>query len=199
MKKLISLLIVFILYLNISLATTTAIGKVRINILNSPPIIQKMQIIPEELYPDSIAECTADVMDELPLEVKYYYRWYKNDVLLKENSKNLQNFNENDKITCKIIPEDLHGVKGLVKNISANIKEIPVQVKIMKPVLNSVGIETTTAELLKQTSMKSITGNVIGTTDAASSSLILLIIIFFLIIINLNLAVRIFAKKRLRT
>ena len=195
MGKFISLLIIFILSATLVSAESAVSGKVTIKIINRPPDISKIWITPDPAYPDSRIQCNTEASDELPDKVSYTYSWYRNDVLLPQKTPSIENMEADDEIRCEAVPLDIEGKAGEMKSASVKIQDMPLQVKLIKPALNTLGIKASTQDILKTASFSSITGNVVGAGSHGSSS-ILLMLIFIMVIVNINLIARIHAKNK---
>ncbi len=186
MKKLL-LLLILLFSLNIVIAESVQYGKVKLTVVNRAPRITSLNILPEEPYYDSMLECNAIVEDESPETVTFVYKWYKNNVLLEETSKYLTDIIDNDNIRCSVTPTDKYDEIGNTETAQTTILESPVRVKVIKPVLNIVGIQVSAKDLKQSTSMQAITGMVTGTNSSSDITVVFLLGIFVIILVGLNL------------
>ncbi len=125
-------IILLILLLSLQLVTAASVqyGEIKLTVLNRPPIIKTINILPEEPHYDSILECFTEINDETPETVVYEYEWYKNDVLLEEKSGKLSNVNDNDIIKCSVTLTDDLGETSGKKTAETIILESPLRVRI---------------------------------------------------------------------
>ncbi len=199
MRKQVSLLILLlslIAVFEIAIAEQVQYAKINIEVINRPPSIKSLSILPDEPYYDSVLECNAIVDDEQPKEVSFEYTWYKNDVLLEDKTGKLDNLNDNDRIKCEALPIDKYGEKGETKIAEITILPSPIRVKIIKPILNIAGVKINAKELKESTEMSAITGMVTGSNGNSQITLFFLLGIFAVILIILNLFGLIMAAKR---
>ena len=199
MRKSVSLLILLlslIVLSEIATAEQVQYAKINIEVINRPPNIKSLFILPDEPYYDSVLECNAIVDDEQPREVSFEYKWYKNDVLLEEKTGKLAKLNDNDRIKCEALPIDKYGEKGEIKTAEITILPSPIRVKIIKPILNMAGVKINAKELKESTEMSAITGMVTGSNGNSQITLFFLLGIFAVILIILNLFGLIMAAKR---
>ena len=192
-----ALLLILLIVSQISLAATVQYANISVTVLNRPPEIMSITILPEEAYYDSVLECVAEVSDEVPEKVSLEYRWHKNGELLGEEGKKLKDVKDNDEIRCEATPIDMHGEKGEMKSAEIKIFPMPVGIKVIKPVLNFVGVETSARELQQSISMNAVTGMVTGGGAGNSGITVLFLLgIFAIILIGINIAGLVIAMKR---
>ena len=180
------LLLILLLSLQLVTAASVQYGEIKLYVQNRPPIIKTIEILPEEPHYDSILECFTEIDDEDPETVSFEYVWYKNDVLLEEKSSTLSGVNDNDLVKCSVTLTDDLGEVGKTKTAETIILTSPVRVRIIKPVLNMVGIEISAKEVKESTSMNAITGMVTGQRETSGVTLIFVLGIFIFILILIN-------------
>ncbi len=187
------------LLLVIPVKAGTAIGYVKFNITNYPPKVENLTLMPEKPFPDSIIECSAVVLDEYVEDVRVYFEWYKNNVLLEEESSKLSNFEPGDVIKCKITPNDLaqNGTPAVISVVIQNPRASSV---ILRTTLNLLGSDTTLGEIssYQQEGLASITGFAVAEGTQNKGTVSLVGILFILVIVNINLITRRFAKKAVK-
>lgn len=175
-------------------------AEVSLGIINQPPAIAMININPEQAYSDSKLRCEVQVIDESADEVLVEYRWYKNSIMLEEKTNELSGFEEQDQITCQATPIDKFGLRGNSKTKTIQIKETTFATKATMFMLNTIGLETTTSEIviLQQQGMASVTGYVIGEVSASTSYIpLLLFLVIVLLLVNLNIFMRYKIKQRM--
>jgi len=194
--KITYLLLVIALFSIVPVKAGTAVGYVRFNITNYPPEVENITLSPEKPFPDSIIECSAVVFDEDIKNVKVYFEWYKNDVLLEEESSKLSDFKVGDIIKCKITPNDLaqNGTPAVISTVIQNPRASSV---ILRTTLNLLGSDTNLEEIssYQQEGLASITGFAVAEGTQNKGTVSLVGILFILVIVNINLIARRFARK----
>ncbi len=175
----------------------TGIAYVRFNVTNHPPKVENITLIPENPFPDSILECSAVIYDEDKRNIRVYFEWYKNDILLEEDTNKLSDFKAGDIIKCKITPNDL-AQNGTPTLISVIIQKPEVTSVILKNTLNFLGSNTNLEEIssYQQEGFNAVTGFVVAEGAQNKGPISLIGILFILIIVNINLIVRRLTKKR---
>ncbi|MFH1398806.1 MAG: hypothetical protein ABIG95_01725 [Candidatus Woesearchaeota archaeon] len=151
-------------------------GYVTVTIINRPPRITNLTILPEA-YEDTILSCTAKVEDEIPERVTIVYEWYKNgQQVLQPKGK------PGDTLSCKALPIDANNLTGEPVIVSTNIKKMPLSVRLQTFALSM-------SEAAKQT--PPVTGFVTGElTSQTSYSGVLFLLLILLILINIIIFVR---------
>lgn len=187
--------LLLILLIPCVLADNVQYAEIRFEVINRPPRITKLSFIPEDPYYDAILKCSPEIDDESPDTVSYFYSWYVNGNLVKQNSAFLADFSDNDIIRCESTPVDKHGEMGETKIIEVRILPSPVRVKFLKPVLNTVGVDVSAKELGVSTSMSAVTGMVTG-QGGSSITVFFFLAILLLIILALNLTGLLIRKIR---
>ncbi len=190
------LLLMLLLTLNISLASTVHYGEVRIRVVNKPPTITKINILPEEPYYDDVLQCHIEVDDESPETVSFDYKWYVNKKLQNRKGSTFFIFDETDNITCIATPTDQHDLQGRTKKAITKINTAPIHVKALKPTLNLAGIQVSAKEITESTSMGTITGMVTGEREGSNITLVFMLTVFTLILISINLFGLVITLKR---
>lgn len=180
------LLLILLLSLQLVTAASVQYGEIKLTVLNRPPIIKTIKILPEEPHYDSVLECFTEVNDETPETIVYEYEWYKDDILLEEKSNTLAEVHDNDIIRCSVILIDDFGESSKKKTAETIILTSPVRVRIIKPVLNLAGIEISAKEVKESTSMNAITGMVTGQRETSGITLIFVLGIFMFILVLIN-------------
>ena len=187
----ITLIDVFALNETMNENISIAYGYITISIINRPPRITKLTILPQEVYPDSILNCDVELIDERPNKVILHYKWYINGILT--NLTSISGLKPGDIVTCKVIPEDSEGLKGKEVSVTKIVKRMPARIKFMKYVINSAGINATTEKVvsLYKEGFGSITGFVVKELDTSTKTKgILWSIILGLFLINLLLRIK---------
>ena len=110
----------------------------------------------------------------------------RNNVLLEDKTKTFSGFNDNDNITCIATPNDIYGAKGEAKKAQTMISESSITVRIMKPLLNIVGVNANAKQLNSGTNLNAITGMVTGQNEDSGITLIFLLGIFLIILGAIN-------------
>ena len=180
------LLLILLLSLQLVTAATVQYGEIKLFVQNRPPIIKTIEILPEEPHYDSILECFTEIDDEDPETVSFEYVWYKNDVLLNEQSSTLSDVTDDDVIKCSVTLTDDLGLEGDTKTAETIILASPIRVRIIKPVLNMAGIEISAKDIKESTSMNAITGMVTGQRETSGITLIFVLGIFMFILVLIN-------------
>ena len=205
MKKVFLLLLIFGMICSVrAIAEGQAVaqGFVYITIINNPPKITDISFSPETAYSDSVVKCIPQVIDEVPAEVEFNYRWYRNGNLLEIQTNEIQGSSENDLITCEAVPIDCASQKGAAFSKTIRIEKTPTIARAELFALNTAGIRTSTQKILElnQQGLGSITGYVvaeIGSTGQEVSYLGLLVaLIVLIILVNINLVIRYVIKRR---
>ena len=191
------LLLILLLYLQLVAAPSKDYAEIKLEVINRPPVIKSIQILPEHPHYDSILECFTEIDDENPETLTYEYEWYKNNVLLEEKSNTLSGVSDNDVIKCSVTLTDDYSEKSKTETAETIIIVSPLRVKIIKPVLSMVGIDISANDLKESTSMAAVTGMVTGQRETSGITLIFVLGIFMFILILINaigLAIR-FRRK----
>jgi hypothetical protein len=198
MKGLVITILLALLLMPTVSAATIGYGYIIISIVNRPPEITSVSLSPNQPYPDSVLECSAEVDDESPDTVEYVYEWYKNGVLLGENSGELSGFEANDEITCSVKIIDMHDDESELVSVTTHVLEPDVETKMVKTVLKAAGVDRSYEESaeLKEEGLLAVTGFVVSEGAKGGGGIGLLLVgIFVLILINLNLVLRYRWKK----
>jgi len=195
MKAVLNFLLALVFCFSV-LATNIQYGKITIQITNQPPVITNLTILPEKPYYDSKLTCRAVIMDESASTVRIEYRWYKNGELIGKNEALNQNLNDYDEIICAATPIDWEDLRGKTVNVSTVIQATPARVKLVKPILNMIGIKVSAKTLSEATSMSAVTGMATGARDSSGLTLLFLLTIIIVILIGLNLAAILLRIKR---
>lgn len=198
--KIIYVLLTIALLSIIPIKADVGYGYVKFNITNYPPKVENITLTPEKPFPDSIIECGAVVFDEDIKNVKVYFEWYKNDILLEEESSKLSNFEPGEVIKCKITPNDLaqNGTPAVISVVIQNPRASSV---ILRTTLNLLGSDTNLEEIssYQQEGLASITGFAVAEGTQNKGTVSLVGILFILVIVNINLIARRFARKATKT
>lgn len=130
MKKVLLIIMLILISIPYISAPESVTGYVKINIKNDPPAITGLAIL--EPYKGIDLFCDADVEDEIK-DVRLSYEWYKNNVLLSEDSAILEstNFDKDDIITCKVVPNDLVQ-NGEAEQVSVKVMELSFKDKVKR-------------------------------------------------------------------
>jgi hypothetical protein len=121
------ILVILILNINVSKADLSTItGKVSMEILNSPPAITYISIVPELAYEGDILECIVKIADQHAESVIIEYKWYVNNYLVSQDSKLLEGFKRDDSVFCKAKPTDREGAVGETKTFFITIGKKPL-------------------------------------------------------------------------
>jgi hypothetical protein len=182
-------LIMLLLCLNYVYASSKAYATIEIKVINRAPEISSLAFVPNEAYYDSTLECLPVIKDETPDTVKVDYMWYKNGILMENEGNKFSGFEDNDEITCEAIPIDSYGLKGEMKSVKTKILQSNIQVRILKPMLNTAGIGVNAKELQENTNIGAITGMVTGKNTGANSGLTLLflLVLFAILLTGINI------------
>ncbi len=195
MRKL-AVLLILLLILNFTMASDVQYGKINLTVVNRPPSINSLSILPEQPYYDSVLECKAVIDDETPEKVSLEYKWYSNGVLLEASTGELIGMKDNNLIRCEATPTDTEGEKGETKIAEIKILESPARVKIIKPLMNMAGINVSVQELKEETAMSALTGMVTGRTNYSNIAVLFFLSIFALILIGLNMFGLVIGKRK---
>lgn len=115
--------VVFLVCLANVLASNVATAEVHVSVINDPPVITAVSILPEA-YEGASLDCEAAFQDELE-KINLNYKWYKNGALIgKERILHSSNFDVGDVVTCEVVPNDFVQ-DGEAKSISVDIKPKP--------------------------------------------------------------------------
>lgn len=183
-------------------ATAVAQGFVYINIINNPPEIVAIGFSPEVAYSDSVVECIPAVVDEVPKEVRFEYRWYSNGNIMDTKENKISGFNEGEGVSCEALPIDVAGQRGAAFSKVIKIEKTPLNTKVELAVLNAVGVETSTERMLglERQGLGAMTGYVVEEIGASGQDAsyigVLVALVLLFILVDVNLAIRYIIKRR---
>ncbi len=181
------LILLFILIFSPSiLASNLQYGEIKFTVINSPPIVKSIAFSTEKPYSDTTLRCFPEIYDESPNDVSIEYLWYINGERKENNKKEISGFKESDLVRCEILLIDIHGEKGDTKSAEIKILETPIQVKIIKHLVNLVDKKASIQEVKESIEMPAITGSVIGGSNNPTVSILISIILFLTLLIGLN-------------
>jgi hypothetical protein len=113
----------------------SVVGVVKLTVLNRPPAITTIEILPKEAYSDAILTCALAVNDEQADKVFVSYAWIVNGNESMEKTGKLIGFRAEDNISCEAFPSDVEGLSGESKSAEKVILTPSASLRITKGVL----------------------------------------------------------------
>lgn len=165
-------------------------GSVAISIINRPPKITDVSVVPENAYPDSVLRCVPVVEDERVDEVFFEYEWRVNGELSVEENSEFINARAGDVVECSVIGYDNQGAWSNTVSASVSILEPSQRLKLTRAILG-VFEDADYEKAAEIEDAGGITGYVVYEGMGEQNvKWTLGIIVFLVTVINLNLVLR---------
>jgi hypothetical protein len=199
MKVIIFFIILICLLIPVSAQlTSTATARITLTIINENPEITNINIIPEQVYPNSEITCSVEIKDESPELVTKETAWYVNGKFITR-SEAFTDFKIGDEVGCRVVAIDIAGQHSKEEKASIIAKQPPLETQLLGTAMNIAGTKTNTNELieLQQQGLVAITGHAINNSSYRGETGILgmlIVVLVFVFLMNL----RIVLKKRER-
>jgi hypothetical protein len=177
-------------------------GFVYVNIINNPPEITDIGFSPEVAYSDSVVECVPAVIDEVPKEVRFEYRWHINGNIVDSRENKISGFREGESVSCEALPIDVAGQRGEALSKVITIKETPLNTKVELAVFNAMGVKINAEKMLglESQGLGAMTGYVVEEMSSsgqdASYMGILVALVLLFVLVDINLVIRYIIKRR---
>lgn len=135
----------------------SVVGTVKLTVINRPPLITDITILPKAAYPDAELRCSVSINDEQSDKVSVSYTWMINGVESREKTDVLVGFRAGDNVSCEASPTDVEGLPGDSKNAKIRILVPSTTLKMTKSVL-SVFTKNATFEKSAELSADGLSG-----------------------------------------
>jgi hypothetical protein len=184
MRKVASILIFLLMISQIS-ASVVVYGTIKINVMNRPPRIVSLKIIPETAYYDSTISCIPSIDDETPETVSMDYTWKINSVKQENRKNSLSEFDENDTVECTALATDETGLISEPVTSKIIIYPAPANIVFVKSLVSLAGFKSETSEIVAGANL--ITGMVAGNKSGGLDLLPLIVLTAVMLLMNIFL------------
>jgi hypothetical protein len=175
-------------------------GRVTVTIINEAPVVTGILFDPAVAYFDSEIRCIPEVQDESPEWVSYQYEWRVNGEIMG-GADSLSGFDDNDEVSCRVIPVDAHGIAGDTYEAHLDIQARSASTRMLMGTAKLLGMDAHTEEVVaaQQSGGVAVTGYVVaGAVESPRFEGIMLVGVMLLLVININLTVRLITSRRKR-